>query len=302
MECNKDEALRAQEIAEKKFKNRDFAGAKKLALKAQNLYPPLEGISQMLSTFDVHIAAETRVAGEIDWYGVLGITPTADDDTIRKQYQKLVLLLRPDKNKSVGADGAFRIILEAWNLLSDKAKRLAYNQRMQIQPQRPYSASNSNGVGDSMNSVPLEPTTQRNTFWTICMHCMVRYQYSKLFLNASLLCLSCGNVFMAREVMPPVPYIPSSQESRNNAPSSNIGKNSVATEKVRQGGSSRPNPTMAGNVKASNVYDQEKCRFKREREESQGSTLKGEASLKRRVLNGDDLRYADKLPFQMPKN
>lgn len=66
MECNKDEAIRAQKVAEKKFKDSDIAGAKFFALKAQNLYPPLVGVSKMLSTFDVHIATEKRVSGEMD--------------------------------------------------------------------------------------------------------------------------------------------------------------------------------------------------------------------------------------------
>lgn len=344
MECNKDEAIRAQTIAEKKFKDRDFAGAKKFALKAQALYPPLEGISQMLSIFDVHIAAENRVSGEVDWYAVLGITPTADDDTVRKQYRKLALLLHPDKNKSVGADGAFKFISEAWSLLSDKGKRLAYNQRrstiglqprVQTQPQRPYSASNSNGVGNSTNRVPLQPTTQRNyvpppplrrpdAFWTICNHCKMHYEYLRLYLDSPLRCPSCRSVFKAVEVVPPVQssYSPSQQSDqnvRNHTPISNTGRSSVATENIRQGGSTGPNsskhtdfhwsanPTMAGNVKAdpfvaaktSNVYQQAKSTLKREYEDSQCCTLKEEASSKRRVLNGDYLHFGDKSSFQM---
>ncbi|KAL1813747.1 hypothetical protein ACET3Z_023812 [Daucus carota] len=361
MECNKDEAIRAQTIAEKKFKDRDVVGARKFALKAQNLYPQLDGISQMLSTFDVHIAAENRVSGEMDWYGVLGITPTADDDTVRKQYRKLALLLHPDKNKSVGADGAFNFISEAWSLLSDKAKRLAYNQRrssvvlqqrVHTQPQRPYSAPNSNGVGHSTNSVhskptsqrttftpaPSRPTTQRSTaapqhfrrpdaFWTMCSHCKMQYEYMREYLNASIRCPTCRSIFMAAEVVPPVePFHSTSQHSNqnlgNHAPSSISGRNTVASENTREGGSTVPNiskhtdfymgagPTMGQTVKAdpfvaakaSNVYQHAKSRLKREYEGSQGSTLKGEASLKRRVLNGNDIHYGVRPPFQMPSD
>lgn len=344
MECNKDEAIRAQTIAEKKFKDRDIAGAKKFALKAQTLYPPLEGISQMLSTFDIHIAAENRVSGEVDWYAVLGITPTADDDTVRKQYRKLALLLHPDKNKSVGAEGAFKFISEAWSLLSDKGKRLAYNQRRstiglqqraQTQPQRPYPASNSNGVGNSTNRVPLQPTTQRNSvpprpfrrpdaFWTICNNCKMQYEYLRVYLDSFICCPSCHIAFKAVEVVPPVDSSYSSSQQpnlnqTNHAPISNTGRSTAATENVRQGGSTGPNsskhtnshwsanPAMAGTVKAesffaaraSNVYQQAKPILKREHEESQWSTLKGETSFKRRVLNSDDLQYGVKPPFQM---
>ncbi|KAK6121831.1 hypothetical protein DH2020_044444 [Rehmannia glutinosa] len=128
MECNRDEAIRAKSIAEGKFEKEDYVGAKKFALKAQTLYPGLDGISQLLATLDVFVSAENKISGLVDWYGVLGVSPTADDETIKKQYRKLALMLHPDKNSSIGADGAFKLISEAWSLLSDKVKRFAYNQ------------------------------------------------------------------------------------------------------------------------------------------------------------------------------
>ncbi|KAH6766149.1 Chaperone DnaJ-domain superfamily protein [Perilla frutescens var. hirtella] len=105
-------------------------GVKKFALKAQNLYPELDGISQMVMMLDIYISAEEeKLNGESNWYGVLGLTPLVDDETIRKQYRKLALLLHPDKNRSIGAEGAFQFISQAWNLLSDKSKKVAYDQR-----------------------------------------------------------------------------------------------------------------------------------------------------------------------------
>ncbi|GFP97954.1 hypothetical protein PHJA_001939500 [Phtheirospermum japonicum] len=73
MECNKDEALRAKSIAESKLEQKDFAGSKKFALKAQNLYPGLDGISPMLTMLDVYISSEKKIGGLTDWYGVLGV-------------------------------------------------------------------------------------------------------------------------------------------------------------------------------------------------------------------------------------
>ncbi|PWA90208.1 DnaJ domain-containing protein [Artemisia annua] len=132
MECNREEAIKAKTIAEKKFADKDFAGAKKFTLKAQALYPELNGISQMLITLDVYISYEKKVNGESDWYGILDANPFDDDETIRKQYRKLALMLHPDKNKSVGADDAFKILSEAWTLLSDKVKRFAYDLRRNL--------------------------------------------------------------------------------------------------------------------------------------------------------------------------
>ena len=42
MECNKDDAVKAKELAEKKFAEKNYASAKKFVLKALNLYPELE--------------------------------------------------------------------------------------------------------------------------------------------------------------------------------------------------------------------------------------------------------------------
>ncbi|CAN6676404.1 unnamed protein product [Malus baccata var. baccata] len=150
MECNRDEAARAKEIAERKFTAKDLMGAKKFALKAQNLFPGLEGMPQMLATLDVHIAAENKINGEADWYGILGADPKADDEAVRKQYRKLALMLHPDKNKSIGADGAFKLLSEAWSLLSDKSKRVAYDQKRRVY-QRVATASGSSQAPPGAN-------------------------------------------------------------------------------------------------------------------------------------------------------
>ncbi|XP_061992420.1 uncharacterized protein LOC133710378 [Rosa rugosa] len=132
MECNKDEGIRAKEIAERKFGEKDLMGAKKFALKAQSLYPGIDGIQQLLATLDVYMCAENKIRGEADWYGIIGVDPEADDETVKKQYRKLALSLHPDKNKFVGADGAFNLLKEAWDLLSDKTKRVAYDRRRNV--------------------------------------------------------------------------------------------------------------------------------------------------------------------------
>ncbi|KAJ7945694.1 DnAJ-like protein [Quillaja saponaria] len=221
MECNKDEAIKAKEIAEKKFTEMDISGAKRFALKAQDLYPGLDGLSQFLATLDVYIFAEKRISGEVDWYKVLGVEPLADDDTIRRHYRKLALILHPDKNKSVGADGAFKLLSQAWSLLSDKSKRIAYDQNRNLRrcEERKPSAPTQNGFHNLFNtnnstnkdqrstthpmhaptpSVPLKPT-----FWTVCNACKVQFEYHTVYLNCNLICSSCQKRFLALEVPPP---------------------------------------------------------------------------------------------------
>ncbi|XP_061358267.1 uncharacterized protein LOC133302498 [Gastrolobium bilobum] len=232
MECNKDEAVRAKEIAERKFSEREYVGAKKFAVKALNLYPDLEDLSQFLTTLDIYISAENKVSGEMDWYGILGVSPFADDETVRKQYRKLALTLHPDKNKSLGAEGAFKLVSEAWSLLSDKTKRLEYNQKRSLKgfqhntPNHVGSQSDapsSNGfynfkknvttnvkTGNSNARAPRAPSTsvppphkKAETFWTICNRCRTHYEYLRIYLNHTLLCPNCNEAFVAVERGPP---------------------------------------------------------------------------------------------------
>ena len=127
IECNREEAVRAREIAVKMMENKDFVGAEKIVLKAQKLFPELENASQLLTICSVHCAAELRVNGEIDFYGILRVEEGADEALIRKQYRKLAFSLHPDKNCFVGAEAAFKLVAEAHSVLCDPTKRSQYD-------------------------------------------------------------------------------------------------------------------------------------------------------------------------------
>ncbi|KAL5848487.1 hypothetical protein ACOSQ4_006500 [Xanthoceras sorbifolium] len=271
MECNKDEATRAKEIAEKKFTAKDIAGAKKFAMKAQNLYPGLEGIPQMLATLDVYVSAENKISGEADWYGILGVSPQADDDTVRKQYRKLALMLHPDKNKSIGAEGAFKLISEAWSLLSDKAKRVAYDlkrngkvfQKVSTTTGGTSASPGTNGFynftkpsakapkNTARAAHSSNPTSSHkpkpNTFWTVCHRCKMQYEYLRVYLNHNLLCPNCHEPFLAVETAPPPsnssksPWNFSQQRQNSNSQAGNkntvnSGRNNATSSNAGAGG------------------------------------------------------------------
>ncbi|KAK4369315.1 hypothetical protein RND71_013107 [Anisodus tanguticus] len=194
MEPNMEEALKAKANAERRFVEKDFVGAKTYALKAQMLYPHLEGLSQMVATFGVHSAAETKVNGEFDFYAILGLDTFVDKAKLKKQYKKMAVLLHPDKNKSVGADGAFRLVSEAWTVLSDGAKRSSYDHR------RSLFSLHGSGVGsyDSYSNSSVSHN-RLDTFWTVCTSCHVQYEYLRKYVNKRLSCKNCRGVFIAVE-------------------------------------------------------------------------------------------------------
>ncbi|KAH9624401.1 hypothetical protein KSS87_017956 [Heliosperma pusillum] len=265
MDCNKDEAMRAKDIALRKFTDRDFTGAKKFTLKAQTLYPGLEGISQMLSSIDVYISAERKSGEEPDLYGILGVNPMADDDTIKKNYRKLVLQLHPDKNKFAGADGAFRFVTDAYNTLSDKLKRSAYNTKRHIKiaqkvpshpgfsvPQpsvrpvdlkiptakptsrKPYKArkTQQKGVSQEQSAKAQLFPMKGETFWTSCNACKMKYEYMRNYLHQILKCPECQSGFLAVEIPAPSSLAP--LQPHGTSPSKFVAQGERPSKKMRE--------------------------------------------------------------------
>ncbi len=63
-----------------------------------------------------------------DFYSTLGISKSANADEIKKAYRKLALQYHPDQNKSKEALEKFKEISHAYEVLSDREKRHAYDQ------------------------------------------------------------------------------------------------------------------------------------------------------------------------------
>ncbi|MDL2285396.1 molecular chaperone DnaJ [Desulfovibrio sp. OttesenSCG-928-F07] len=66
---------------------------------------------------------------ELDYYEVLGVERTADQDTIKKAYRKLALKYHPDHNPDdPEAEGKFKQAAEAYDVLQDADKRAMYDR------------------------------------------------------------------------------------------------------------------------------------------------------------------------------
>ena len=67
-----------------------------------------------------------------DFYAVLGVTKTASADEIKKAYRKLARQFHPDANAGdPKAEEKFKEISEAYDVLSDDAKRREYDEMRQ---------------------------------------------------------------------------------------------------------------------------------------------------------------------------
>jgi len=61
-------------------------------------------------------------------YNILGVSPTASTEEIKKAYRALAMRHHPDRNAHPGAESRFNAIKTAYELLSDPKKRTEYNQ------------------------------------------------------------------------------------------------------------------------------------------------------------------------------
>ncbi|KAM1064302.1 hypothetical protein ACFX13_029008 [Malus domestica] len=152
-------AVKARDAAEAYFKLCNFEYAIMQAKAAREFDPDLLAMDNYIAAYQVHSA----VSHKQNWYRVLGIeTPTvADSETIKKQYRRLALALHPDKNASLAAEGAFKHVKAAWDVLSNPAKREAYDKS--LKRQRQFQAAHGSNKRRASKCKP--PQSKRsNTF------------------------------------------------------------------------------------------------------------------------------------------
>ena len=62
-----------------------------------------------------------------DYYATLGLSPSATLADIKKAFRQLASIHHPDRNTDENAPQRFRLVQEAYEILSDDTKRQAYD-------------------------------------------------------------------------------------------------------------------------------------------------------------------------------
>jgi len=88
------------------------------------------------------------------FYDVLGIDKKASDTEIKKAYRTMSLKYHPDRNSDEGAKNKFQEINEAYETLSDNAKRQVYDMGGQEQGNgMPFNMSGNQGFPPDINGI-----------------------------------------------------------------------------------------------------------------------------------------------------
>ncbi|XP_047342222.1 dnaJ homolog subfamily C member 5-like [Impatiens glandulifera] len=182
------EAERLLAVAHRLLHAQNFNECRDFAVLAQENDPLLDGTDQILAVADVLMASQTKINNNItDWYAILQVNRRSDDlDLIKRQYRRLALLLHPDKNKFPFAESAFRLISDAWKIISDPSNKSIYD----------------NEINET------KKTTTMKTFWTVCPYCYNLYEYPNIYLDCCFKCQKCEKAFHGVVISPLPPIVP----------------------------------------------------------------------------------------------
>jgi curved DNA-binding protein CbpA len=116
----------------------------------------------------------------------------------------------------MGAEAAFKLVSEAFGVLSNKEKRAAHDKQQGLkakvsQARTHVSQAKAQGVQSSVaqtggtrattRGVPPPPPPHPSlTFWTACPDCRMQYQYLRIYLNLQLRCQKCNKTFEGKEM------------------------------------------------------------------------------------------------------
>jgi curved DNA-binding protein CbpA len=83
---------------------------------------------------------EPHPAGPADHYTLLGIDRLADPETLRRAYRSQAKLMHPDafpldSAERLEAEASFKALTHAYEILSDRARRAAYDATLPPEPQ-----------------------------------------------------------------------------------------------------------------------------------------------------------------------
>ncbi|KAK0629876.1 hypothetical protein B0T17DRAFT_589537 [Bombardia bombarda] len=129
-DCERAIALDPSYIKARKTKANAFGGAERWedAVREWKAIQELEPEDRTILKEIRKAEIELKKSQRKDYYKILGVEKTADENQIKKAYRKLAIIHHPDKNPGdENAEARFKDISEAYETLSDSQKRARYD-------------------------------------------------------------------------------------------------------------------------------------------------------------------------------
>lgn len=108
-------------------------GSKSFATRARDADPTLSPADEILAIVDTLLVGDSRIRNnQKDWYSILRLTPQQgqDSELVATQYRNLALTLNPQRNKYPLAEEAFRLVVDAWSVLSNPSRKAIYDKEL----------------------------------------------------------------------------------------------------------------------------------------------------------------------------
>jgi DnaJ-class molecular chaperone len=128
-----------------------------------------------------------------DFYKILNVNHDASETEIKKEFRKLATIHHPDKNGgSKKSEETFKVILNAYETLSDKEKRVIYDIKYKQHFQKPKSeTTNQNNRNNKQEETKQSPHRNRKyqqterskpkvnyVFWVVLVLLALLYLYN----------------------------------------------------------------------------------------------------------------------------
>lgn len=146
---NGSETLRLIELAQNLLHYKDYSGCRKYAFLAQQSDPQFPGAAHILAVAYVLDASTFRVNDHHSWYSILQVPTLAQDlELIRKQHMRLLQLVKPTGNRFRYAEDAFKLVSNAWFVLSNPIKKSLFDLEFSLFAEVSKNESQQNPVSD----------------------------------------------------------------------------------------------------------------------------------------------------------
>ncbi|ODV79976.1 DnaJ-domain-containing protein [Suhomyces tanzawaensis NRRL Y-17324] len=142
------------------------------------------------------------------FYDILGVSPSAGDNELKKAYRKAALKYHPDKNPSPEAAEKFKEISSAYEVLSDEQKREVYDNYGEeglsgqggmgggMGAEDIFSQFFGGGFGGMGGGGPQRPSRGKDIKHSISctLEELYKGRVAKLALNKTILCKGCNGL------------------------------------------------------------------------------------------------------------